>query len=103
MSRHPDRQVRHDPPGAVAGQYRDAASRLPILRLQPLGNAADLGYRLSPRPVAHFPAAIGLCEENSFGPLALPSVDALKRQIVRTEIARHRSSIKRSWPFSRRL
>src|ERR1039457_7412642 len=31
MSRHPDGQVGHDPPGAIAGEDGHAASRFPIL------------------------------------------------------------------------
>ena len=90
VSRHPDGQVCHDPPGAVAGKDGDPAPRFPILRLQPGCDAADFGHSLAPGPVAHVAAAVGLGEENSFGPLALPFVDALKRKIVRTEIAWHR-------------
>src|SRR5664280_3251218 len=98
MPGHPDCQVGHDPPGAIAGQDGHAASRFPILRLQPGGNTADFGYGLAPCPVTHF-AAIGLCAENSLRPLTLPFVDALKRQIACTEIARHRSSIKNLGPL----
>jgi hypothetical protein len=102
MSRHPNGQIGHDPPGAVTGEDGYAASRFPILRFQPGCDAADFSHGLAPGPITDLAAAIGLCEENSFGPLAFPSVDALKRQIVCTEIARHCSSVKRPLPFSRR-
>src|ERR1017187_5534544 len=102
MSRHPDGQIGHDPPGTVAREDGHPASRFPILRLQPGCDAADFGHSTAPGPIAHVAAAVGLCEENGFGPLALPFVDALKRQIVCTEIAWHRSSLKYLWPSSRR-
>src|ERR1017187_8637767 len=92
MSRHPDGQVGHDPPGAVAGEDGHAASGFPILRLKPGGNTADFGHGLAPGPIAHLPAAMGLGQENTLGPLALPLVDALQRQIVCTEIGWHGSS-----------
>lgn len=82
MSGHPNGQVRHEPPGAVSGEDRDARFRFPVLRLKIGGHAAGFLAHLPPIPLTHLTAAIRLSQKDAVRPLPLPAIQPRKRQIV---------------------
>ena len=82
MARHPDGQVGHDPPGAILGKDARRGSRAPTAALSdtpPCGGTPGRPAPKSSRAPAH---RRGLCQENTVGSLALPSINALQQQIV---------------------
>ena len=82
MPGHPYGQIRHDPPSAVAGEYRHPRFRLPVLRLQVSCHAAHFGGDLPPGPLAHLPTAKRLGEKDALRPLALPAIESREREIL---------------------
>src|SRR5579863_6034585 len=82
VSRHPDGQVGHDPPGAVSGKDRHPASGFPILRLKVSPYTPRFLARLRPGPLADLASAVRLGEKDLAATFMLPPSKTRERQIL---------------------
>ena len=83
MPGHPDRQIAHEPPGAVLGQDRHIRARRPPLRLQISRHTAHLVGDLAPGEFMNHAAAHRLGQRSLAGRCFFPVVQALQGQHVR--------------------
>jgi hypothetical protein len=79
---HPDRQVAHQPPGAVLRQDGDLAALGPALALQEGGHAAHLVGHLAPGVVLDLAMAHRLGQRHPAGRGRFPVVQALQCEVV---------------------